>query len=185
VTNRMMCLFGLMLLFAMLAGCVRESTSGDEHVFRYELWLSGLVFLGGVIATPAGWMLRETTSRLGWGLLILGPIAALGFAPSLLLDRVVVRPDGFSRHSGIWGMTSVQEIQFGDVKQVRAAIEEERGRRGRRIEKLYLYFDMKDASSVKMPVGNNVAEAAAPHIVENASALGINFIGLPDGDTTP
>ena len=68
----------------------------------------------------------------------------------MFLDHVDVRTDGFSRHSGTWGMTSVQDIKYVDVNQIRAAIEESRGRRGRKVEKLYLYFDLKNGSSVKV-----------------------------------
>lgn len=136
MTSRAIRLLGLMLTLSLLVGCVRESTNGDTRIFSYELWASGLIFLGGLIAIPVGWMLRNS-SRFGWALLIMGPIAAFGFAPSMFMDYVDVSPSGFSRHSGIWGMTSVQDVKFADVGSIRATIEEERGRRGRKIEKLY------------------------------------------------
>jgi hypothetical protein len=154
--------FGLVLLFVMLAGCVRESTNGDEHLYRYELWASGLVFLAGVIATPVGW-----------------PIAALGFAPSMFLDRVAVRPEGFSRHSGIWGMTAVQEVKFANIGHMQLAEVEERGRRGRKVMRTYLLCDLKTGESARLPAGNEVVRAALPAIIESANKAGVMVGGIP------
>jgi hypothetical protein len=179
MTKRAFCLMSLMLFVAMASGCVRETTNGDEHRFSYELWVPGLLFLGGLIATPAGWYLRETTARLGWGLLILGPIAAFGFAPSMFLDHVEVRPDGFSRHSGIYGMTANAEVKFTDVNHMHLSTVEERGRRGRKVMRTYIMWEMKDGSTVKLPAGNDVVEAAAQTMVDAAGEAGVQMVGIP------
>ena len=179
MTNRAICLVGLMLLVAMASGCVRESNNGDAHRFGYELWITGLVFLGGLIATPVGWFLKDTTGRLGWALLILGPIAALGIAPSMFLDHVEVRPDGFSRHSGIYGMTANAEVKFADVNHMHLSTVEECGRRGRKVMRTYLMWEMKDGSTVKLPAGNSGVEAAAQSIVDAADQAGVQMVGIP------
>ena len=50
--------------------------------------------------------------------MIVGPLAAIAFAPSLLLERVVVNDQGFEVHSGIWGMTASQELKFDSIKSI-------------------------------------------------------------------
>ena len=56
--------------------------------------------------------------------MIAGPVAALGFGPSLFWERVYVHDQGFEVTSGIWGMTANQEVKFDSVTSVR--IEEEK-----------------------------------------------------------
>jgi hypothetical protein len=167
-------------LFVVISGCVRETTDGDARVYRYELWVPGLLLLGGLVAIPIGLSLRRQAKRGGWILVIIGPIAALLGAPSLFLDRVDVRPDGFSRHSGFWGMTAVQEVNFADVNSMRLVEREERGRRGRKVMRTYLISDLKSGPPVELPASNEVSRAAMPEIVKNAAAHGISITGLPD-----
>jgi hypothetical protein len=162
-------------LLIVASGCVRESTDGDVHKYSYEIWIPLLVFLGGVVAAPVGWHLKDSSSRFGWALLILGPIAALGFAPSLFLDRIEVAPDRFSRHSGIWGMTAVQEFAFDEVQRMKLVTREERGRRGRRQMRQYLVCSMKNGETHELPTGNELVAAAIQHIANAAGEKGVEI----------
>jgi hypothetical protein len=109
-------------------------------------------------------------------LLIGGPIAEIGAAPSMFPDRVEVDKSGFSRRSGFWGMMSNQKVAFADLNQIRRISEESRGRRGRRQTNYYLMCDTKAGPSIKVPLGNDVVEAAAPTMLQNASAVGANIV---------
>jgi hypothetical protein len=131
--------------------------------------------LGGIVAATIGWNLRQKSGRFGWVLLIGGPIATIFFAPSMFLDRVTVDDTGFSRRSGIFGMTAVQDVTFVDVSGMRLTSEEERGRRGRKVTKYYLYCDRKSGEAVKFPVNNAVCEAALLQILRTAAAAGIRI----------
>src|SRR5262245_58162227 len=91
----LLCCLGTILLLG-LSGCVRETTEGATHTFEYELWVSATILLAGLIAGPAGWFLRRTSDRLGWGLMIVSPLAAVLFAPTLFFERVVVDDTTFS-----------------------------------------------------------------------------------------
>jgi hypothetical protein len=170
-------LFALLALgFLTLGGCVSESVEGSTHVFTYELWISALLFIGGIAGTVIGWFVRRSSSRFGWGMIVVGPILSLAFAPSIYLDRAVVDDAHFSHRSGIWGLTSVHEVKFADIKQIRYIVEESRGRRGKKVLKYYFVCDKFEGDAEKFPINNDVAEAAAPIILEKAKERNITFI---------
>jgi hypothetical protein len=131
------------------------------------------LFFGGLMAAPIGWKLRERSARWGWIMLIGGPIAALLIAPSIFLDRVSVNTEGFSRRSGFFGATAVQDVKFSELTGMRLRAEAERGRRGRRVTRYYLYCDQKNGESTKLPLGNDVCEAAIRQILTAATASGV------------
>jgi hypothetical protein len=159
-----------------LCGCVREDVNGSTITFTNELWVPLVVLLGGIVAAPVGWLLRKRSGRLGWGLLIISPVTVLGFVPSLFLDRAVVDDTHFSLRTGIWGMTAVHDLKFNDLSRVRLISEQTTGRRGSKRTNYYLMCERKDGTSAKVPLGNKVAETAAPYFVERASALKIPVV---------
>jgi hypothetical protein len=101
---------GFACLLLIVAGCVQESTEHGERVFTLDLWLPLCTLLGGSGAVPLGLALRRFKARplerLGWVLLLGGPVAAIGFAPGLFLERVSISDKGFDVRSGIWGLTA-------------------------------------------------------------------------------
>jgi hypothetical protein len=168
-------LFTLAAAVTALSGCVRESTVGQQHVFTYELWVPVSVLLAGIVAVPVGWVLRGWWARLGWGMLIMGPIAAIVVAPSLLRDRIAVDDHGFTMRTGIWGLTSVHEVSFENLRRVRAVAEKGTGR-GADYTHHFLMCEMKDGGLAKVPVNNSVSETAAPHILKALEQHGIPVV---------
>ena len=166
-----LCLIGVLLLFT--CGCVSETTDGSSQTFTYELWVPISVLVGGIVAGFAGWFFRRSLGNFGWGLLILGPIVAIFFAPSLLQDRVVIDDSKLSMRSGIWGLTVVHEVQYDELKQVNIISEVVSGRRGRKRTNFYLQCLRNDGTTAKVPINNGVAETAAPHFLDRISELGI------------
>jgi hypothetical protein len=164
-----------------LSGCVREVERSGEHVFRYELWVPLTALLGGMVAAPAGWALRRRSARLGWGLLILGPIAVFGVAPSLLCDRVSVDAEGFHVRTGIWGVTAVHDVKYDDVGTIRITAEQGRSRRGTHTN-YYMNCDRKSGGSSKVPMSNAVTQASVEAILDGAKAHGILIV---DGTGNP
>ena len=164
--------------FVLLAasGCVHEGSDGPTRSFTYELWVPLSVLLVGIFAALGGWFLRKTSARFGWGLLVLGAIAAIVFAPSLLRDRAVVDDASFSIRTGIWGVTAVHHVRFDSLQKVRIISEEVRGRRGSKRTNFYLLCETSDGDNVKLPINNKVSQAAAPHFLEKVSQLGIPVI---------
>jgi MFS family permease len=175
------CLAGSLLLLCT-AGCVREEVSGTTRTFTYELWVPASILVGGIVAAVAGWFLRQRGSW-GWILLIGGPIAAIFFAPSMFRDRTVLTDERLQVTTGIWGMTAAHDVAFADLTMIRQIAEESRGRRGRRRTNYYLVCERKDGTSAKLPLGNNLVEAAATPFMEAATARGIPYqddTGVPD-----
>ena len=165
-------MIGLAFLLLFFSGCVNEEIEGDRHTFTYELWLPALVLVGGIVAGVAGFFLREATGRLGWALLIGGPIAAIFFAPSLFLERAVVDDSMFSNQSGIWGLTAGTEVQLDEIKSIRITSKEVRSRR-RRSTNYYLVCTTNDGSDVTIPVNNKVSETAGAYLLRQAAGRGI------------
>jgi hypothetical protein len=165
---------GLLLAFCCLlvTGCVTKSVSESGTTFHYQWWLPIGVFLGGLVAVPGGFGLKGWSERLGWGLIILGPLAALVLAPSLFFERVFVDKKGFEVHSGIWGMTSTEKVVFDSVQSIRLTQEMSGSRRSRR-EIEVLYFDLKTGSATRFPLNNDIKIEAAKQIVETVAGLGI------------
>ena len=168
-------------LILLTSGCVDESVEGTTQTFTYELWVPLSVLVGGMVAGVAGWFLRDALGRFGWGLLIVGPILAVFFAPSLLLDRVVVSDTSFSQRTGIWGLTSVHDIAYDDLKMVRLTSEETRGRRGRKKTNYYLLCERKDGTEAKVPISNKVTETAAPYFLKRIAELGVPIVDQIQG----
>jgi MFS family permease len=176
------CLLGSLLLLSV-TGCVREEVSETTRTFTYGLWVPASLLVGGLAATVAGWFLRQS-GRWGWILMIGGPIAAIGFAPTMLLDRTVLDEQGIHVTSGIWGMTAKHDVAFADLANVRQIAEESRGRRGRKQTNFFLVCERKDGTSAKLPLGNNLVHAAGRHFLDMASSHGIPYqddTGIPDG----
>lgn len=166
-----------MALVAMTtSGCVHESDSGSTHFVKYEWWVSVSVFLLGVVAGPAGWLLRKSSERFGWALLILCPLAALGLAPSLFMESATLDENTYKVRSGIWGMTASHDIELSKLKQVTRTTEETRGRRGRKSKSNYLVCDFQDGTTSKVSANNDVSKAAAEYFIEKLQARGIPVI---------
>jgi hypothetical protein len=154
---------GLLAVIATQAGCVRESVGEDGKTFTYELYVPALLFVGGIAAAVAGWYLRS--GRFGWVLMIGGVVSTLGFAPSMFLDKVTVDNNHFTIRTGIWGLTNVKDVAFDNLKTVVLTKEETRGRRGRTSTSYYLLCHCKDGTSPKVPLNNQVCDAAALDIL--------------------
>jgi hypothetical protein len=165
----------LLAAVALAAGCIRETTEGTSHTFQNELWVPIVTFLGGIAAGVAGWFVKPHSHRFGWAMIILGPVAAIGFAPSLYLDRATVDDSGLSLRTGLWGMTAVHDVKYDGLQQIRRTKEESRGRRGRNVS-YYMLCERTSGEPAKVPLGNQCSEAAAPLFLDGAQARGIPII---------
>lgn len=147
-----------------IAGCVTQSASGAGTSYHYQWSLPIGIFIGGVLCVPIGLVLRSSSARFGWGLTILGPLAALIFAPSLMMERTTVDEQGFHVRSGFFGATATQDVAFDSVASMRVTQETTGSRRSRRQIEV-LYFSMKSGPEVRLPLNNDVKIEAAKDIV--------------------
>jgi hypothetical protein len=167
----------LLAMFACLfclTGCVSERDSGTAKIYTIDLWVSALLLIIGLAAAPAGYFLREWSDRVAWGLMIVGPILALGVAPSLFLNKTTVAAEELNVRCGIWGTTGYH-VKYDNLNSVRLTTEVTRGRRGRKNTNHYLVCDCKDGTSTKLPLSNDCVEQAAPHFLQLVQAKGVPF----------
>lgn len=157
----------------MVCGCVQESDVNGERVFQYESWVPLSTLLAGLAATSAGWLLRKRTARLGWALIVVGLIAAIGFSPSLFRDRVSVSAKGFDVRTGIWGMTATHSLAFNEIVAIRLTSETTKSRRGQNRTNYFLTCTTKAGGFRKVPVNNAVSKASADAILQQAKSRGI------------
>jgi hypothetical protein len=160
-TARRFLYLGLAAVVLLQTGCVSETVSGSEKIYTYQLYVSLLLFLGGIGAAVGGFFLRS--NRFGWVLMIGGPIAAIGFAPTMFMEKITVDHQHFTVRNGFWGM-SREDVVFDDLQMVNLTKEETRGRRGRKNVHYYLVCHRKNGTNAKIKVNNDVAEAAAEAI---------------------
>ena len=172
---RVLCGLSAMALLT-LTGCVHEDIEGTTHTFTYEWWVPLSTVAGGLVASVGGWFLKDTIARLGWGMLIAGPLLIVLLAPSMFFDKAVVDETGMAINVGIWGSTSVHDVRYQDLQVIRIVMEESRGRRGRIDENYYLVCTRKDGTSAKVPLGGAVAEEAALPFLEYADAAGVPIV---------
>jgi hypothetical protein len=144
-------------------------TSSDSEAgtrFHYQLWIPICIFAGGLVVIPIGYLVRNAWDRIGWGLMILGPLAALGLAPTYFIERTVVDDKGFDAKYGFYGIYS-QRVEFESVKSIRI-VEEEMGGRRKRVSDV-IYFDLKSGGSERLILGNELNREAGKQILKKAA----------------
>ncbi len=179
--NRRIGLFSVGLVLIAASGCIRESDEAGMHVIQFALWVPAAICLGGIAAGAAGFFVRKVNSRFGWALLIMGPIAALGFAPSMMFERAAVGKDAFDFRTGIYGQTVVPTVRFDDLRDIRITAETTRTRRGGTNTSHSLMCDMKSGETVKVPFNNDVARKAVELVLREATARKIPIVDQTGG----
>ncbi|HVP10395.1 MAG TPA: hypothetical protein VMV94_04310 [Phycisphaerae bacterium] len=162
------------IALALLSGCVRVTDDGDRQVIDYELWVPLVLLLGCLVAIPAGWFLRDTSQRIGWGLMILGVLFLITGVPSIWRDRVTIDAQKFTVRTGFWGVTSVHAVDFDDVQLMRLIVEEKTDSRGRSRTNEYLACQKKSGGIAKVPMSNEMCQTALPYILKAAEQRGIS-----------
>lgn len=154
-------------------GCVHIESSGTTNTYAFHFWIPLVTILGGVFAAIAGWFVRYLSSRIGWSLLILGPVLGIGMSPGFLRDRVIVSDESISVRVGEFGFAKERVVRYDDLFSARIVSEEGRGRRGRKTVNYYLICERKDNTSEKFTLENKVVFEAAVDFLGRASEKGI------------
>ena len=165
---------GVLLLTG--AGCIQKRVEGDQTVFAFERWVQIGVILIGLLALPAGWFLRRRSARLGYGLIIAGPLALIFLAPMLFSDEVRIDDRHFESRHGFWWSPTTHVVAFDDLSQIHLRVEVKQGRRGKSYS---YYFDgrKKSGGQETVPLGDLMKEAAV-EILVRAKANNIPITGL-------
>jgi hypothetical protein len=156
----------ILLVVATSAGCITETREGDKITITNAWWAPLLVMVGSIVAGPAGFFLREWSGRAALGLMIICPLGILG-GISLYTDYCEVDPNGFKGQMGIFGSKKF-EGQFTDLTNI--SLQE---RRSRRSTTTYLVYQTRDGKTRDFALGNAMTKAAAPYILEFATAKGV------------
>lgn len=165
-----------LLLCSLITGCVEESYIQGVRYFRYELWVSGALFFGGVVVATIGFLLRQWSAKFGWALLVLGGLSTIGMAPSIYLDEARLSEESYFNRTGIWGLTAVHEVKFESIKTIQLTTEISRGRRGRKKTNHYAICELKDGSELKLPLNNAINEKSGRAFLQEADRCGIPII---------
>jgi acyl carrier protein len=179
----------LVSLAALGVGCVARSDGDRETVYRREpLVVVALIAAGAVLPVLCWKAYRKSPDnglieRCLLAGMILPPILALGFAPSLFRDRIRVNDDGFEAVGGSLLKKQVQAVQFNQLAQIQLQTEEVevRGRRGRSrtVNEQVVLFINKDGTSEKFYPGA-LFNVAAHDIFARAAARGVHVVDVAE-----
>jgi hypothetical protein len=152
-----------------LTGCVSETHVGDKTTFTMQWWVPLTVMLVSLIAGPAGFLLRESSTRLAFGLMIACPFGFL-FGISLFTDYCEVDPSGFKGRGGFFGSKTF-EGNFDDIAKIVLVTE-----RSRRSSSVKLIYHTRDGKQHNFSLGDQMTEKAALLILSYAQDKGIPII---------
>src|SRR5688572_6842079 len=100
-------------------GCVDRSVKGDEIVYGFSWWVPVITLLGALVLLPVGWLLRNKSSRFGWGMMLISPVLAIVVFPTTLTDKVRVDANHFESADGVWFMSTKHDVKFADLHELR------------------------------------------------------------------
>lgn len=143
-----------------LAGCYRREMDNNGLVFSFQTWVPILVGLAGLVALPAGILMFAKEQRF-WGAILAvgGPVIAVGVAPGMFLDRVVVNDQGFYSRHGFWFNPTIHDIRYHDLSLVRLVVEERPARGGGKNYSYYFDCSFKNGQQERVPLGDIMREA--------------------------
>jgi len=158
------------LLLLTFAGCTSERVDGDTTIFTFAWWLPTLVMAAGALSFGIGVLLRE--NRIGWVLIIVGPIAAIFFGPSLWNDKVTLNRERFTQRTGLWFAPKVHDVAFADITSIDLTSESRRTRRGRSTS-YYMVCHCRTGQDATVSINDLMKQGAAAKILDVASSYGI------------
>ena len=159
----------------LISGCTKESQDGDTTIFTYAAWVSGVVLGGGILGTVVGVLIRKRVERLGWALIIGGPVATFIFAPGLYSDKITVNNDRFTMHTGFWFSPTLHEVQLGEVSQVELTAEKRVGRRGTSTS-YYMQCYRKAGNMEKVPINDLMKQGPLDKVLGIMNGRGIPIV---------
>jgi hypothetical protein len=179
----------LATLVALSPGCVRKDVRGGETVYRYEpvAWIA-LLAGGGGLGLLSFWAYRKLShipqiQKYAFVGMIVPPLAALAFGPTMVRDQIRVDDNGFVSVGGSLVERKTQAVRFDQLAQIQVQTETftETSRRGRQREKRrqVLVFIRKNGTSEKF-YPDTLINMAAPDLLTRAKAKGVGFVDVEE-----
>ncbi len=164
------------LFCCVASGCVSQEVAGDQHVYSYQSWVGIVIVAAGLIAATAGWFIVELSyvqKRIGYGLLVGGPVAVFLIAPGLFLDTVKVDANHFEVHRAALWSPGRQSFRFADLRSIDVTERVSVGRRGRTTTTYYLELVMKSGGRDSLRL-DTLLEQASFDILSQANRSGVS-----------
>ena len=175
-----LCRFVTLFIAALclsLTGCQTRAENNGQIVYEFAGWLRLLVPLAGVVVIPAGWLIRRSVQRIGWGLICLGPVLLVIVAPAMFVDRVVVDELHFECRTGLWWSPSRYDVRFDDLRELQL-VEQTVGNRGRRRQE-FSFYCVKKGGGQEVFVVSDLMMKAVEEIMQHAKKRGVPVLKLP------
>jgi hypothetical protein len=160
-------IYALPALCLLLTGCTQEIVDGKKLTIKFELWVIIALVLVGLALLVAGFFVRQSSSKYGWIMMILGPVVAFLIAPGMYNDYVIIDDDHFELNTGFWFAPTQHNVQFSKVNEIEIKSE----RTGKRTS-TYMYCKMNNGTIEKVPVGTLMKESAMNQILERMKKNG-------------
>ena len=165
----------VLMLLLLFVGCVKETTNGDTTYYAKEWWVWCSLTLGGIVAAVLGWLLRGTSDRIAWVLMVGGPVCGLILGPNAFVENATLTSSKFHLSTGIFG-SATHDVSFDELQGVTITMEVTTGRRGRKNQNYYLVCSEKSGKQSKLPMSNPLVEKALPKLAQQFADKGIPVI---------
>jgi hypothetical protein len=159
----------------LISGCTKESQDGDTTIFTYAAWVPGVVLGGGILGTVVGVLIRKSIERLGWALIIGGPVATFLFAPGLYADKVTISNERFTMRTGFWFAPTVHEVQLGEVSHIELTSEKRVGRRGTTTN-YYMQCHRRAGNMERVPINDLMKNGPLDKVLHVVNGRGIQIV---------
>lgn len=170
-TSRSVLLLAASLALCLVPGCHELVSQGDQSTYRFAWWLGPAVIVAGLLGIPLGWVLRKWNVKLGFALMVLGPVLLVVVAPAMYNDRVVVDNEHFEARYGFWFAPTVHNLRFRDLREIRyVAVPADNGRTNNELHCLTA------AGELRVVHAGNLVVKCVPEIMERARAAGIPVV---------
>ena len=152
-----------------ITGCITQTDSGQSVTFHNAWWVWAGIIAVGLIFMPIGFGLLRSDRRLAFGMILMGPLAIIGLAPTFYRAQVTVDDQGVETRQAFWGLSSANSVRFADAAKLRSG--QEAGRRGKMHE--VLFFDLKSGGVTPIHITGDMMREARSEIIRRAKAAGI------------
>lgn len=167
---------GLVLLGLCLTGCVNEQTSNGVTTFTFAGWVKTLSLLGSLGGLVGGIAIKNAVPRLGWGLLIICPLALVFMVPGLFTDFVTVDSEQFELKTGFWFAPTHHQIKFDDLAGATITSKSHYSRRGKSVS-YDLHCNLRNGQQETVPIGD-LMKGAIGRILDEFDARNIPWQDL-------
>jgi hypothetical protein len=159
---------------ASLSGCADRSVDGGTVVFTWPPSVGLLTILAGLACFWAAWLLREKRLEVSIGLVIVGLLVLVFFAPARFMDRVIINDEAVETRYGIWFSPTVLRFHYAGVESLHHEVRVTYVKRKRRKEVVVVFVRSDGGRSTFEP--GWLSRHAVPEILDRARSLRLKVV---------